>query len=181
MFSFLFAALLSVSLQVHSQSDEEKVAAFKNEQDWKLIRDVHFQLMDRLVNVKASWDQFDFNNEGAFLALTGWTRSQYMNKVESVKQAAKRLSVKYGFYGSCTVCNDDVSSSLRKVLTTYQANKTAYEQYKTEVTGLGLDGPTRCCGLRFYLCCTVCAATIAAFPAYLACCALCFDTYCCKP
>jgi hypothetical protein len=179
--AFIMAGL--VSTQSFGQDERAQVAAFNREADWKLIRDTHLDIMDRLIKAPEDLNKVSFSDEARFLSLIQLTQAQYLEKVDLVRAAAKRLISKYGFTGPCEPCvRVDPTDRFREIVARYKKDLSRYNRYKTELTGLSLaDGPSWCCGLRFYLCCTVCAATIAAFPAYLACCALCFDTYCCKP
>lgn len=175
--------ILTGSEAIYAQSDATTIQAFVKEDDWRLIRDLHVEIMDKLVYSAVSLSAMNFSDEGRFLSLLGITRSQYLAKAEVARIAARRLITKYQISEECIVCStrNDPVKKFQTIVSAFQNDKVSYERYRSGLISERLaDEPNRCCGLRFYLCCTVCAATIAAFPAYLACCALCFDTYCCK-
>ncbi len=188
LFKFIKYVLVPVLLtggfnHIGAQTDQERIRAFCREDDWKLIYSTHFEIMDKIVNAKTDISALNFNDETVFLNLIQMGRAQYLNKVELVKTASHRLARKYGMEGSCDVClagSGNVTQKFQLLAMGYQKDLPRYYEQRTAMIGLA-DGGAACCGWRFYLCCTVCAGTIAAFPAYLACCALCFDTYCCKP
>ncbi len=186
LFKFIKYVLVPVLLTggfnyIGAQTDEEKIKVFSKEDDCKLVYSTHFEMMDKIVNAKTDIGLLNFNDETVFLNLIQMSKVQYLNKVELVKAASYRLAAKYGMRGSCEVClAGNVTQKFQLLAMGYQKDLARYYEQRTAMIGLA-DGGAACCGWRFYLCCTVCAGTIAAFPAYLACCALCFDTYCCKP
>lgn len=144
----------------------------------------------------------------SFLATIETSYSSYLENALKVKAAANRLITKYHLQEfdsnqNCSACKieDDNKKieTLKNNIKFFRENKQAYLNYRKALltTNINQSLSTRytkdtasvttlstsdtCCGWGFYACCTLCAATIEAFPAYLLCCGFCYDQYCCKP
>jgi hypothetical protein len=71
---------------------------------------------------------------------------------------------------------------IKKEIVSFKKNNERFIKFNSTLSaGNNYNEDEACCPWQFYACCTVCAGTIAAFPAYLACCALCFSQFCCNP
>ena len=137
---------------------------------------------------------FNFSSEDDFLKVINKTKADYLRDVVQTKEAAKRLVAKYNLSSQtpsteCISCKSDQPeelAKLRRVITQFKTNKEVYAKFQqllltpNVAAGGGGGGGSACCGLRFYACALICAETIAVFPVYLACCAFCYDSYCCK-
>ena len=151
--------------------------------------------MDRLVKAKVDIGKIDFKNESAFLKILALEKSEYLERSLKVKSAANRLILKYGITSEpgspkCISCKsnfNEVILKLKEVVNLFKGNHTAFENFQSAIlanfegSNVAASKENLCCGFFFYACVTFCAASIEVFPVYLMCCALCFDTYCCKP
>jgi hypothetical protein len=180
----VFFILIVAPGRAKAQNEEEKkVIAFSKEADWKLIYNTHIEFMDKLVNAGVDLASMDFKDENSILKAVKMSRREYLAKVEQVKAASNRLVEKYNIEGDCSSCRqgeENVRNKFQDIAVAFQKDPESYNNYKNALI-VNTEAAGWCCGWRFYACCVVCAGTIAAFPAYLACCALCFDSYCCKP
>ena len=174
-----------------SKTETEKINIANADNDWKLIASKNIEIVDKFVNSNIDVNSFNFDSEAEFLKVIGKTKAQYLYEVNNVKAAANRMAAKYNIKNegnSCTTCNVDKNEELAKLkrtLNLFKNNKVAFTKFKTllidpnyAIGGGGED--VSCCGWRFYACVTFCAASIEIFPVYLMCCAICYDTYCCK-
>ncbi len=131
------------------------------------------------------------------------TKEEYTIQVNLTREAAKRLVKKYNFGGlacnSCKSTNDEQIKGLRSILILFKENEKLYSKFRSQSLGVdseknikltslpastGIviqkrDPQFACCGFWFYACCTLCAASIEAFPVYLMCCSYCFHSECC--
>lgn len=165
---------------------KDSIDIFRNDSDWLTIAHLQYNVINSFVSSKIDLGSFDFTDQSAFLTVIGMDSAEYAAESLASKEAAERLIERYSITGSCTTCSLSLGSlldTLRSSLTVFRNNSDLYSTFKNESLNIGDRVATTysCCGFWFYLCCTVCAATIEAFPVYLACCALCFHSECCNP
>jgi hypothetical protein len=175
------------------KTELEKVDIIVNDKDWQLIARINLETINKLINADIDVDKFDFSNEAAFLGILGKTKTEYLADYRKINDASKRLIAKYNIKNevgnsciSCKTTNEETISKIKRTVTLLKKNKQNLAKFRQLLGSPNLNiiaqdgGDDRCCPWRFYACVTLCASTIEAFPAYLLCCAFCFDTYCCK-
>lgn len=186
---FCITLTLGLALQVaYTNAQTIDPAVIKSDPDWQTIARIEGSFVDRLVAAKIDLANFDLNNEKLVLSTTGMTRDEYLKNGELVKAAASSLVKRYAMditnCPSCSVDNDTRNEMFRSVIAKFKANQDIYSRFKSG--SLGLDGGTNriesgsCCGIRFYLCVFACSVSLELFPAYLACCATCYNGFCCN-
>jgi len=166
------------------------VAKFKAENDWKTIVETSKAFTEKLVasnidvrNIK------DFRNAD-FLNTIGITMAEFESDLKKVSDAGKRLNEKYQMKDydlKCKSCEIDQPSKLSMMnnsIESFRKDKLKADVYfanliESDPSETLFAAPK--CTWQFYLCITVCAATIEFFPIYLACCALCMSSYCKNP
>ena len=182
-------------LDYSTKTDNERINLIRNDDDWRFIASKNLETITKLAKSNIDVNKFDFTNEEAVLKLLGKTKNEYLREMQQIKVSAERLIGKFNFLQSqnseCISCKftvDDALLTTKKTISRLQENDDSFTQLQTllettdYVDPIDEDGggENACCGLKFYACCTFCAASIEVFPVYLMCCALCFDNYCCK-
>lgn len=178
------------SIDLTPKTDNAKVLLLSSDADWKLIASKNIETISKLVNSNIDVNTFNFDYEVEFLKVIGISKGRYLQDVAQIKAAAKRLTLKYNlssqtFSGECVSCKSNKTEELAKLKRTihlFRENKLSFAKFQNLLISPSLVDPggNACCPWRFYACVTFCAASIEVFPVYLMCCAICYDTYCCK-
>ncbi len=173
----------------YTVSHSDTLDAYRSDPDWQLMANIQYRFISAFVwNKRINIAAFDFTNENGLLNIIGMTKEEYLLQVKLNKEAAQRLIAKFSLTGNCNTCTLPVTSqldALRTALNTFRSNDNIYRDFVNNSlainTGQNLasGGNCCCCGLGFYACCAVCSFAIEAFPLYLACCALCYNSQCC--
>ncbi|MFI5451659.1 hypothetical protein ACHMWN_05825 [Pedobacter sp. UC225_61] len=189
------ASIKNTAPAFSSLSPQQQVNVLSRDEDWKTIVELNTMFMDKVVNSKESFNSVTLNDEEKILSIIGMSREEYLGKVAKAKSAAERILTKYNISknlnASCASCNlqknEKDFADFKQSINFFKSNRSTYEQQRQNIITTSLvaaepggGGESLCCGPDFYLCATICAATIEAFPVYLACCYLCYRSYCCK-
>ena len=158
---------------------------YRNDPDFQIMAKIQYQVVNSFVtNKTVNLDNFDFTNESAFLQAIRMTKEQYLGQVKLNREAAQRFITKFNITGNCQPCTLSYAEQInafRSVLQSFRANPLRYSNFTGSLQpgGGGTNLYESCCGFWFYICVATCALSIEAFPVYLACCTLCFNTQCC--
>lgn len=172
----------------------DSITIIKNDPDFITISNALYTYYNIFVTKKINMSTYNLQDSALFLKTTGATQSQLNTLVANIKVAGQRLVARYHFNSSqCATCGKTFAqqdSAFNSMITLFQNNPTIYNDFVTNSLGIGSGGtqaagiqPMRaqqvCCGFWFYACCGLAAATIEAFPIYLAACAYCYHSECC--
>jgi hypothetical protein len=185
---FILVLLFQSAIVNGQVSESDRVEIIRADPDWQILATSQDLIIKTFVSSGIDIEKFDFSNETLFLKTINMTKEEYLNKVGLAKESAKRLIAKYGFKGtSCSLCSlsaNDQIRSIKSQLIFLRNSPDEYSRFRQEALGVqrGIASTvsSACCGFWFYACCTLCAASIEAFPVYLMCCAYCFHSECCK-
>lgn len=170
----------------NGRSQAARISEIKNDPDWKIIANIQDDFVNKFIAAKVDLNELDLNDEGLVLNTVGIEKEDYLKNVELVRSAGARLVKKYELDKTdCSSCLMEINAKndvFKSVMAQFKADPGFYSRFRTESLGIGTNLQQQtccCCGFRFYACCALCAATIEAFPLYLACCTICFHTQCC--
>lgn len=180
-----------VSNILPSLTESQSLATFKADDDWETIVELNQEFFLKIVSKKINPKDILNFSEDEFLTILGYTREDYYKKVTKIKTSASRLIIHYNlpnYVNDCESCRLDENSKwerLNRLVSSFRQepgnlalffNTIKSSAKPGNMEGLSTQEPG--CSWKFYACCAMCAATIEAFPLYLACCAFCMDSYC---
>lgn len=124
------------------------------------------------------------------------SKTEYLANSAESRSASDRLIKRYNLLpnstsAECVSCKPtpaETVAKLKKMILKFRENKVYFAKFKsllsnppiTNSVDPGGDPGGACCRWPFYACVAVCSASFPAFPAYLACCAICYAEYCCS-
>lgn len=176
-----------------TMTDSEKLVAFASDPDVKNILTIQLETTEKLVRSGIDLGSFDFSNQEKLLVILGYTKEQYLAKINSVRASALAFTARYAIPKSATTCQtcsmseQEKFAGLGKLLAGFQKDNQSFLNFKSAVinkaTPLLIANPAlnqsnAGCGFWFYVCVGLCASTVEALPVYLICCAYCLHSEC---
>jgi hypothetical protein len=180
----LFILCICSSLAVSGQYEKGSFY-IRNDPDWQVICGNNVDFFNRVLKQPYSLSALWSAGQPNFLGQLSYSFEDYTRKHAETKEAAMRLLKKYPDLNAvgCAPCKSSeyvVMSQLDSFIEHLRATNTLDAgMFFRAIEDEGETGPK--CGWQFVACVIICAATIEAFPAYLACCAICLCTYCKNP
>lgn len=150
--------------------------------DWQFITKTSQLITQKMIENNITLSETDLSVDN-FIAKLKMTKEEFETLNTKFKEAAQRLNLNYGLskaMPTCESCKLTIAQKLAEVNKTIIKFKSDPRLMKNYFASMQGTTSTSCCGFWFYACCGVCAATIEAFPVYLACCGLCYHSECCS-
>jgi len=189
---------------------QEQVTAIVNDTNFQNLLSISYVITDTLIKLGINdyTALLEMNSEN-FCNLIGISTNEYEELIEEIQLYATTLLNNHQLpndtqYCSCGILNNSQIQTFNSYLEYWETNNSAlwdtYNYYGLDpqvcsgkpyprgnmglgdpYNGGGGSGSGPDCRPSCYLCFAVCAATIEAFPLYLACCYLCMCSFCNNP
>ncbi|MBX2920268.1 MAG: hypothetical protein KF825_00180 [Ferruginibacter sp.] len=162
----------------------------RSDKDWIFIIENSRIFTEKLIANGVDMKNTELLKSSDLYLKLGYSKENFDALNKQIKTAAKRLIEKYNLqqYSSCKDCATHFEEKVKKLenATTYfKENAGSLNNfYSSLVTNSTFSEPEENgpgCGLAFYACAAVCAASIEIFPVYIACCGVCMCEYCSTP
>lgn len=192
----MFTLLLAVAMFTGAQSQEvtkalndvQKVNAIRTDPDWQYMAEINMKVSK--IMIEKSIKVAEIKDTDDLIAKLGFTKAEFETINTNYVAAAKRLKTKIDVYmpgATCTNCalpSDTKKKLIDQANATFKEKPAEMNRYfkmlSAKYTTVQEEEAGLCCGIWFYACVALCAATIEVFPVYLACCAYCYHAECCS-